>query len=145
MRVWRKGTAQLQPLAQSVTINVVKEKLRLIGYDLHRLDQAGGTAWQLSLDWQAERPIEESLKFSLRWLAADGSPLLLPDGAQGQDEFPLRQVIPTQYWQVGKTMRDVQIVRLPAQLRQSAHTLLLIVYDSATGVELGRWQVDLPG
>ncbi len=145
VRVWRKDTAQLQPLAQSVTIDVAKEKLRLIGYDLHRLDQAGGTAWQLSLDWQAERPIEESLKFSLRWLAADGSPLLLPDGAQGQDEFPLRQVIPTQYWQVGKTMRDVQIVRLPAQLRQSAHTLLLIVYDSATGVELGRWQVDLPG
>lgn len=40
VRVWRKDTAQLQPLAQSVTIDVAKEKLRLIGYDLHRLDQA---------------------------------------------------------------------------------------------------------
>ena len=31
------------------------------------------------------------------------------------------------------------------QFRETAHTLLLIVYDSATGVEVGRWQVDLPG
>ena len=73
----------------------------------------------------------------------DGAPLLWPDGAPAvEDRFPLRQVAPTTSWLPGEPVADVHEIALPPTLPADAR-LQVIIYDTATLAEVGRFEVGL--
>ncbi len=144
VRVWPRGQAAAGAPAQAANVQMLDGILAIEGYDLALLKQAGGPALEFAIYWRPSGPVERDLKVSLRPLAADGSPILAPDGAAvTADLFPLRQVAPTSAWLPGELIRDVYILPLPAgQLARTA-ALLAVVYDSGTVEEVGRLQVDV--
>jgi hypothetical protein len=115
----------------------------LEGYDLQRLDWAGGPALRLNLYWRPTAPLAQSFKTSIRLLGADGAPLLYADGAPAVfDQFPLRQVAPTTTWLPGELLADAYAFSLPPDA--AGATLQVIVYDAETLAEAGRWEAALP-
>jgi hypothetical protein len=66
------------------------------------------------------------------------------DGSRiSEDRFPLRQVIYTDQWQPGVTMRDVHTLTIPADLLKQAAFLRTIIYDMESVEEVGRWDLEL--
>jgi hypothetical protein len=144
VRVWPRGQAQVDPPQHPLDVVMAEDSLHLTGFDLTRLEQAGGRAWQLGLYWRPARALAGNFKLSLRWLDAQGNSIALNNSLQGFDEFPLRQVALASTWLPGEIVRDVHLVRQPAQAAPSPAALLVIVYDAESGLEMGRWQTILP-
>ncbi len=149
VRVWPRGQANPSPPATSLDVTFDDGALRLVGYDLDVLQQAGGDALRVALYWRPVEPLAQRLKLSLRVLDSTGRSLLWEDDSGGgtpvvADSFPLRQLAPTTTWLVGERVRDVQCVALPPREGEESQSLRLqvIVYDEQTVVEVGRWEVE---
>jgi hypothetical protein len=146
VRVWPRGAAQPGQPSLPLSVALLDEGLRITGYDLFWLQQAGGPALQLHLYWLPVEPVEPTLKLSLRLQHPDGSPLIGPDGAaMVEDPFPLRQVALSPEWLPGEVVRDVHILPGIGLAGEGEDLqLLVIVYDAATGSEFGRFPINLP-
>jgi hypothetical protein len=146
VRVWPRGAAEVPAPGQVLDLAFDDGRLLLQGYDLQRLDFAGGPALRLHLYWQPTAALPRPLKVSLRVLGPDGAPLTYADGTPAvSDEFPLRHVAPTTTWLPGETLRDVYTLYLPPAALTGPATLQLILYDAETIAEKGRWETALPG
>jgi hypothetical protein len=87
--------------------------------------------------------LAETLKTSIRLLAADGTPLAYADGSPAVfDQFPLRQVALTPSWLPGELVRDVYTFYMPPAAAPA--TLQVILYDADTLAEAGRWEIQIP-
>lgn len=144
VRVWPRGQAQVGSPTIRVETSLVDGQLLLEGYDLVKLDQAGGPALRIALYWRPQTVLTQTLKLSLRVQRLDGTPVQWPDGqAVQEDHFPLRLVAMTPTWLPGELVRDVHYLPIPTSVvGQPAH-LQVLLYDAETIVEAGLWQVDL--
>ena len=107
--------------------------LRLLGYDRHIAQLAGGPSLQVVFYWQPLTQLDRRYKLSFRLLDAAGTQL-----AQ-EDRFPLRQVASTSDWLPTEIVCDVHDLPLPAEATQ----LLVILYDEETLTEAGRVEIPL--
>jgi hypothetical protein len=129
--VWPRGAVNVGAPQVAHAESLADGALHLIGYDLDRLDQPGGSGVRVAFYWQPTRPVDRVLKLSLRLLDAGGQVLTQ------EDRFPLRQVALTTHWLPGEVVRDVHDLPLPATARQ----LLVILYDAETVAEVGRFSI----
>lgn len=140
MRVWPRGEAQVVMPDQVQCfeqIEIAGGRLRLAGADVVRLDQPGADSLRATFYWRVNEPIAERLKLSLRLHDAGENKIV-------EDRFPLRQATYTEHWVVGELIRDVHYIDLPHEFDLSAaKTVLVIVYDAADGVEVGRVEIPL--
>ncbi len=145
VRVWPRGQAQAQQPQHPAEQPFADGALNLIGYDLALLDGSNGRTADLALYWQPQRALAQTLKLSLRVVDGAGATLALPAGTPAQqDLFPLRMVAPTTTWLPGEVMRDTYQIELPAAALREGARILVIVYDSVTLAEAGRWEADVP-
>ncbi len=149
VRVWPRGEADPPPPTTPLDVSLADGVLRLVGYDLDVLQQAGGDALRVAFYWQPVETSTRRLKLSLRVQTENGKPLEWPlDSFEGvpvvADRFPLRQLAPTKTWLVDKPVRDVHCLALPPREEAEARPLRLqvIVYDAETVEEVGRWETE---
>ena len=147
VRVWPRGRAQVGMPQHRVDVSLADGALKLEGYDLDLLAEAGGPTLQIAFYWRPLQPLTQTLKLSLRLQQGDGRALVWPNGAEvKEDRFPLLQLAKTPHWVTGELIRDVQRLRLPAlDQRQPVQPIQVqvIVYDAESLAEVGRWQVEL--
>lgn len=144
VRVWPRGKAEVSRPQHRLDVALVNQTLILEGYDLDVLKEAGGPTVQVAFYWRPTIQLSQTLKLSLRLQHLDGTPLVWPDQRPvSEDHFPLRQVAQSQTWLAGEVIRDVHTLRVPAANAGQPARLQVIVYDAASIVEVGRWQVDL--
>jgi hypothetical protein len=107
---------------------------RLLGYGL--LEHRGH--WQswlrLRLWWQPTQALGQ-LKFSARLLAANGQLIAATDAE------PVSWAYPTTAWRPGEVIPDAYEIPLPAGTPPGEYSLLVIAYEPASGVEVGRAQL----
>lgn len=142
VRVWPRGEVVEQTPSIRSDLTILDGRLHLEGYDLQRLNWAGGPVVRLTLYWRPTTALDHDLKVSLRVVNDGGVPLMDTNGAQAMnDAYPLRQVAATTTWAPGVQVRDVHEIALP----EREHVrLLLIMYDAASLGELGRMEIALP-
>ena len=95
------------------------------------LSYAGGESIELSLQWQAARPLEQDYTVAFFVVdAASGQPI-----AQGQDSAPQAGFAPTSSWQPRQPVWDNRALRLPAEIDSGDYHIwvLLYHYDAAAG------------
>ena len=106
--------------------------LKLLGYGVRQ----HGAHWQewarLRLWWRAPEGLEEPFKVSARLINVDGQEVAATDSE------PVVGAYPATVWRPGEVVADAYEIPLPAGLPPGDYTLLVIVYDPATGAERGR-------
>ena len=108
------------------------EGLRLLGYGVQE-HRTHDRAWaELSLWWRAPGGLGQRLKISARLVNADGQTVAAVDSE------PVANTYPTTAWRPGEIITDVYDIPLPAGLPPGDYTPTVVVYDPATGLELGR-------
>ncbi len=116
--------------------------LRLLGYDAAVLAPHWQTTVRLTLYWQVTAPPGADHKISARLYDAQGHLL-------GQsDRVPVHDTYPTRLWRPGEAIADVYDIPILPGAPPGQHPLLVIVYDPATGAEVGRAELgtlDFPG
>jgi hypothetical protein len=113
------------------------------GYDLERLEWAGGPVVRVTLYWRPLEPVDRDLKVSLRVVNKAGEPKTLRSGLPAvTDAYPLRQVAHTPSWEKNIQVRDVHETKLPDDLNDAA--VLVIIYDADTLAEVGRLNAPVP-
>lgn len=145
VRVWPRGEAEPGWPTHPLDVTLADGMVRLVGYDLVILQQAGGPAARIAFYWQPATGLTQRLKLSLRLQTRNGAPLVWPDGRVAtEDRFPLRQVAPSWSWLPGEVVRDVHTLRLPVAPSRTSIRLLVIVYDAESLAEVGRWSTAIP-
>ncbi len=143
VRVWPRGEAQTGIPHMPLSYFFANGSLQLLGYDLDRLNEAGGPTLRIALYWQPTTVLQQVYKLSLRLVDSSGAIVAWPDGQPVvEDRYPLRLAAPTTSWLPGETLRDVHYIRVPASALAAAHHLHIILYDAESIVEAGT--VDLP-
>jgi hypothetical protein len=143
VRVWQRGQARAGEPSHPQTLSFADGQLHLDGYDLVKLEQAGGTALEVAFYWRPEQALSRTLKVSLRLQRPDGETVHWPDGAPVQhDAFPLRMVALTPEWLPGERVRDVHTLSIPREALGHPARLVAILYDADTLAEEGVWSVD---
>ena len=106
--------------------------LELLGYGIHQ-HTAHWQAWaRLRLWWRAADGLDQPLKISARLLDGAGRQVAAVDAE------PVAGAYPTTSWRPGEIVADAYEIPLPAGLPPADYTPLVIVYDPASGAELGR-------
>lgn len=142
VRVWPRGQAQAGEPSHLQAIDFAGGQLHLEGYDLVKLEQAGGPALEVTFYWRPQTVLPRPLKVSLRLQTPAGAPVRWPDGQPVQhDAFPLRMVALTSDWLPGERVRDVYSLPVPNGARGRPARLVAIVYDAETLAEEGLWSV----
>jgi hypothetical protein len=134
VRVWPRGKARPGTPTHPLDATLADGQLGLNGYDLGVLDQPGEATLEVAFYWQPTVELSQRLKLSLRLLDGKG------ETVGTEDRYPLRQVASTTAWLPGETVRDVHLLPFPS----GAVELLVIVYDDATAVEVGRVTLPVP-
>ncbi|MCS6825766.1 MAG: DUF2723 domain-containing protein [Caldilinea sp.] len=142
VRVWPRGEVEEHSPATSISLSLLDGRLQIEGYDLQRLEWAGGPMLRVTLYWRPLAPVDRDLKVSLRIVDVAGTPLAGKDGAPAVvDAHPLRRVAGTRSWPPGVQVRDVHEVPWP--LHPAEAQALIIFYDAETLREVGRIQFPL--
>lgn len=130
----RLVTYAVPPAAAAETLTSVDavfgDSIRLRGYGLFPSQPVPDSTLQLTLEWEAYAPIEARYKVFAQ---------LLDDGHQivGQnDSEPSGGNKPTNAWLAGETVLDRRGIPIPAATPAGDYTLLVGLYDEATGVRL---------
>jgi len=143
VRVWPRGTAQVAAPSVVLDQDFADSTLTLTGYDLERLDEAGGTTLRVALYWRPTAVLACVYKLSLRLVDSSGAIVAWPDGQPVvEDRYPLRLAAPTTSWLPGETIRDVHYIPVPAAAIAPDTHLRMILYDGESIAETGV--VDLP-
>lgn len=144
VRVWPRGQAQAGTPQHPVDQTFADGKLRLVGYDLEKLNQAGDSALRVAFYWQPQSVLTQTIKLSLRLQDENGAPVIGPTGAEiKDDQFPLRLVANAPDWVAGETIRDVHYLAVPTPTQRKPTKLFVVFYVADTLVELGNWSVDV--
>lgn len=144
VRVWPRGQAQVGPPQHPVDLALAEGKLRLVGYDLEKLVQAGDPAIRVAFYWQPQAVLTQTLKLSLRLQDEKGAPVPGPNGAEiKDDQFPLRLVANAPDWVVGETIRDVHYLTVPTPTQHQPARLFVVFYVADTLVEVGNWAAEV--
>lgn len=140
IRVWPPAAVAWDALPNRTDQNV-GAGIRLIGYLVEVQLPRAGRRVRLTVHWQAEQPLTERLKVSAR-LAVPGNDKLV-----ASDSEPVHNAYPTPAWRPGIVVQDVYDLPIPPTIAAGAYELVLIVYRSEDGVEIGRatlGSVELP-
>ncbi len=144
VQVWPRGQAQVQPVANTLKMDVIPDALRLHGYELVVRDVPGGQVIEVTLGWLPTKRIDEVVKVSLRLIHDDGSPVLDADGIPVVvDEFPVRQAALSTDWAQDQLIRDTHTMTMPSA--DDPLSLLVILYDAETAQELARFEAPVEG
>jgi hypothetical protein len=144
VRVWPRGQVQAGAPMYDAEASFAGGHLLLEGYDLVKLDQAGGPAVQIAFYWRPTSPLSQTLKLSLRLHHPDGAPVMGADGMPAQsDHYPLRLVAKTSDWLPGETIRDVHEIAIPPTQHDQPLWLNIILYDEQSLAEAGAWQAPI--
>jgi hypothetical protein len=135
VRVWLAGAAATTPLAETLDLPF-GDGLRLTGFELVETPAAGARWLRLNAALRVDAAQDEALKVSARLLGPDGSTVA------SLDAVPVHWAYPTTAWRAGETVLDAYDFALPLDVDAGALTPLLILYRSADGVEVGRYQPD---
>jgi hypothetical protein len=106
------------------------EAIRLRGIALEDHDRAPGDILPVTLFWQAEEAIDQSYKITLQLLNERG------ELAAQVDTVPRDGLAPPTTWEQGQTLVDRYGVCLPPDLGPGRYTLIVAVYDAASGERL---------
>jgi hypothetical protein len=113
------------PVPQQAVDALFGDGIRLVGTDL----EDRPTELALVLYWQALEPVEGRFKIFVHLIGEGG-----PSDIRAQaDVFPH---LPTSSWVPGEYLSDRVVLDLPADLPPGRYTLLLGLYDNATGGRL---------
>jgi hypothetical protein len=144
VRVWPRGQVRAGAPMYDAEASFAGGHLLLEGYDLVKLDQAGGPAVQIAFYWRPTSPLSQTLKLSLRLYHPDGAPVMGADGMPVQsDHYPLRLVAKTSDWLPGETIRDVHEIEIPPPQHDQPLWLNVILYDEQSLAEAGAWQAPI--
>ena len=89
--------------------------LRLLGYNLDRVEAAPGEPFLLTLFWQADEEPQEAFTVQLTLLDPEGNSVLTRSLPPAADWYP------TTEWQAGDRWRGQHVLRLPAGLESGRH------------------------
>lgn len=143
VRVWPRGMVEERTPSHRVDLSLLDGRLLMEGYDLERLEWAGGPVVRVTLYWRPLEPIDRDLKISLRVVNEVGEPKALRSGLPAvTDAYPLRQIARTPSWEKNIQVRDVYETKLPDDLTDAA--VLVIIYDADTLAEVGRLKASVP-
>lgn len=101
------------------------EAIRLQGYSLPQRELGPGEIVQLTLVWEAKRPLETRYKVFIHLLNAEG--MLVAQ----RDSEPVGNLAPTTGWPVGERIVDRHGIFLPQNLPAGEYQLLVGLYDAA--------------
>ncbi len=101
------------------TLSLAAGELRLVGDFL-----------QIELGWACSQPLEVDATVFVH-LVDDAGHIVAQD-----DRYPLQGLWPLRYWQAGDAVADLRWVRVPRGLPVGSYTVLVGVYDRATGKRL---------
>ena len=103
------------------------EHIALAGYDV----QYEGDLLRVTLNWHCLAAPEQSYTvFMHLYGPAAGPPVAQQDGP------PVYNYVPTTFWQAGDRIYDEKTITLPADLSPGDYTLVVGLYDPATGERL---------
>jgi mannosyltransferase len=111
------------------------DNLRLSSQPLPARVVAGGTLYPV-LTWQTGSPLRAPLATSLRLVGPDGA-----TWSQPPDELPLGPLFRADAWQVGRPVRQPLALPVPAGTPPGRYSVVLLVYDPATGRPWARTTV----
>ena len=107
------------------------DSVRLLGYDLSRETVQPGTDLRVTLYWECLATMDTDYSIFVRLVDARGTII-----AQ-RDSYPGAGNDPTRNWTVGKTMRDIYPLDIPATLRAQGPCRIHIgLYDYQSGSRL---------
>jgi len=116
--------SQIQPLELDFN-----RQITLTGYHLNQPLMPGGDL-QLTLNWQAEAPVE--VDFTVFVQLVDAANTIKAQA----DSKPQNGFYTTPYWQPGERVIDRHTVPLPADLPPGRYDLLAGLYEAETGHRL---------
>jgi hypothetical protein len=156
---WGQGVGSLLlPLGQALTLGTIQVEgrthqmeppavstpaeasfggvARLLGFSLEPAEGRAGQPLQVALTWQSLAETATSYTVFVHLLDQEGQIV-----AQ-HDSLPGLGVLPTTGWLPGEYLVDVHALDLPVELPEAAYTLVVGLYDAATGDRLppGRWE-----
>jgi hypothetical protein len=103
---------------------------RLVGYDLPATQAAPGGALEITLHWQATESTGDRLAVFVHLLDAQGEIIGQSDGEPGSGASP------TSSWLPGEYLADRRTLRVRADAAAGPATLVVGLYDPATGVRV---------
>lgn len=118
----------------------VTETITLLGYDLSPAKIHPGTAFTVTLHWQASQPLSLDYTSYVHLVNSNGQGLTQSDHRPGGDFYP------SHYWQTGEIVRDPHLLTVPAAIPPGEYRLRVGMYDQpepgvfksmGTGVEIG--------
>jgi len=104
--------------------------IHLTGYGLNPDDVRAGGTLRLTLTWRASRPVSQRLKVFAHLV--DGAGQLVAQ----RDSEPRGGTLPTTSWRPGQDITDRLAVILPSELPAGPISLVVGLYDPATGRRL---------
>ncbi|MCC6904841.1 MAG: hypothetical protein IT326_03295 [Anaerolineae bacterium] len=116
------ATGELRQLDEVVFADEITLSASRVGHTEHWLN--------ISLIWQAERPLSTNYMVFVQLLGPDGVLVAQHDG------YPAAGYAPTTTWQAGQPVVDQRHLLLPENPSAGTYTLIAGLYDSASGVRL---------
>jgi len=108
-------------------------------------ERVGSARWlKVRMVWRTERLLAVDYKTSVRLLDAGGSPVR-DEGEQPvqEDKMPLYGYFPTTAWPAGESIVDRRWLPLPPAARPGDdYRVQVVLYDGASGQELGMGEID---
>ena len=108
-------------------------RARLIGYALQpgaRLTAGRASNLDLTLVWQAERPLDVAYTVFTQLVNADGKLVAQHDGPPEDGQSP------TTSWEPGEQVPDAHRIAIPRDLPPGEYTLIAGLYDPRDGTRL---------
>lgn len=122
-----RGQSAVARPGQGRPVVSLGDNLRLSAEPLPARVVAGQTLYPV-LTWQTGSPLSAPLATSLRLVGPDGA-----TWAQPPDELPLGPLFRADAWQVGRPVRQPLALPVPAGTAPGRYSVVLLVYDPATG------------
>ncbi len=136
--IFRPGSSALQQIADQYgdpRIVNVRDKVALMGYDLDGTWARPGGVVVLTLHWQAVEVVNLPYKTFVH-LVSDGGQGSEPKLWAQSDDYPACGTDSTQRWQVGQTVVDRHVIRLPADVPPGDYLLQVGIYEPQTGLRM---------
>jgi hypothetical protein len=102
--------------------DILDDAVALVGYDHVPLTLLPGGTLQVSLTWEALRPLDTVYHSYIHLLDTDGERVAQSDRQPGGVHYP------TTLWQPGERLRDEHLLQIPADTPQGAYRIVVGMY-----------------